>query len=66
MNQILDYNPNSKSSKSSGSDKVVRVFAIILIIFAIVLIAVVGYGMVSNKKEVNDIAYTSHGKVSAT
>lgn len=57
MNQILDYNPNSKSSKSSGgSDKVVRVFAIILIIFAVALIAVVGYGMVSNKKEVNDVA----------
>lgn len=57
MNQILDYNPNSKSSKSSGgSDKVVRIFAIILILFAVVLIAVVGYGMVSNKKEVNEVA----------
>ncbi len=54
MNQILDYNPNSKSNKSGGSDKIVRVFAIILIIFAIALIAVVGYGMISNKKEVNN------------
>lgn len=56
MNQILDYNPNSKSSKSGGSDKVVRVFAIILIIFAVVLIAVVGYGMFSNKEEINNAA----------
>ena len=54
MNQILDYNPNSKQNKSGGSDKVVRVFAIILIIFAIALIAVVGYGMVSNKKEASN------------
>lgn len=54
MNQILDYDPNSKSSKSGGSDKVVRIFAILLIIFAVVLIAVVGYGMVSNKKEANN------------
>ena len=54
MNQILDYNPNSKSSKSGGSDKVVRVFAIILIVFAMALIAVVGYGMIANKKEANN------------
>lgn len=55
MNQILDYNPNTRSGKSGGSDNIVRVFAIILIIFAIVLIAVVGYGMFSNKKKQNDI-----------
>lgn len=55
MNQILDYNPNTRSSKPSGSDKVIRVFAIILIIFAIVLIAIVGYGMFSNKKELNQV-----------
>lgn len=51
MNQILDYNPNTRPGKSGGSDNIVRVFAIILIIFAIVLIAVVGYGMFSNKKK---------------
>ena len=51
MNQILDYNPNSKSNNSGGSDKVVRVFAIILIIFAIALIVVVAYGMISNQKQ---------------
>lgn len=55
MNQILDYNPNSRpGNQGGGSDKVVRVFAIILIIFAIVLIAVVGYGMVSNKESVKN------------
>lgn len=56
MNQILDYNPNSRVSKSSGSDKIVKFFAIILIIFALVLIGVVGYGMIANKKKANDIA----------
>lgn len=54
MNQILDYNPNSRPGKSGGSDNIVRVFAVILIIFAIVLIAVVAYGMFSNKKEANN------------
>lgn len=56
MNQILDYNPNSRPGKPTGSDKVVRVFAIILIMFAIVLIAVVGYGMFKNKNEINNAA----------
>ena len=56
MNQILDYNPNSKSSKpSGGSDKIVRVFAVILIIFAIALISIVVYGRVSNQKEVETL-----------
>lgn len=53
MNQILDYMPNHKSNKSGGSDKVVRVFAIILILFALGLISVVGYGMLANKNDVN-------------
>ena len=56
MNQILDYDVNSNSKKPNNSDKVVRIFAIILIVFAIVLIAVVAYGMVSNKKEVKNIS----------
>ena len=51
MNQILDYVPNNKSSKRGGSDKIVRIFAVILILFAIALIGVVGYGMVSNQKK---------------
>lgn len=54
MNQILDYNPNGKSRNSGGSDKVVRVFAIVLILFAVALIGVVGYGMISNKQEINN------------
>ena len=55
MNQILDYMPNNKSSKSGGSDKIVRVFAIILIIFALILIAVVAKNMISNNNS-NEIA----------
>lgn len=53
MNQILDYAPNNRSNKSGGSDKVVRFFAIVLILFAIAVIAVVGYGMVANKNDIN-------------
>lgn len=55
MNQILDYNPNKSSGGgSSGSDKIVRVFAIILAIFAICLLAGGAYGLYQNniKKEV--------------
>lgn len=56
MNQILDYSPNSKNGNSGGSDNVVRVFAIILILFALALIGVVGYGMISNKEEISNVA----------
>ena len=52
MNQILDYNPNKSSGGgSSGSDKVTRVFALILICFAICLVCVGGYNLFKNKKE---------------
>lgn len=50
MNQILDYNPNKSSGGgSSGSDKVVRVFAVILACFAICLLAGGAYGIYKNK-----------------
>lgn len=52
MNQILDYNPNKSSGGgSSGSDKVTRVFALILICFAICLVCVGGYNLIKNKSE---------------
>lgn len=51
MNQILDYNPNKKSGgSSSGSDKVVRVFAVLLVIFALGLLASGAYGIYKNKQ----------------
>lgn len=51
MNQILDYNPNQSSGgKSSGSDKVVRVFAVLLVIFSICLLGSGIYGIYNNKK----------------
>lgn len=51
MNQILDYNPNKKSSgSSSGSDKVVRVFAVLLVIFSICLLGSGLYGIYKNKE----------------
>ena len=45
MNQILDYSPNKNSGgNSSRTDKIVRFFAVLLILFAICLLAVGGYG----------------------
>lgn len=57
MNQILDYNPNKNSGgKQSGSDKIVRVFAIILAIFAICLLAGGAYSLYSNQIKSSQIA----------
>ena len=64
MNQILDYMPNHKSSKSDGSDKIVRIFAILLILFAIALMAVVGYGRIANKNQINsEIQQMTNAKI---
>lgn len=50
MNQILDYNTDNRGSKKpSGSDKVVRLFAIIIIIFAICLIGSGAYKYIIRK-----------------
>ena len=52
MNQILDYSPNKNSSgNSSRTDKIVRVFAILLILFAICLLSVGGYGYFKKNAE---------------
>ncbi len=52
MNQILDYNPNKSSGGgTSGSDKIVRVFAILLIIFAICLLGSGAYGLYKKNAE---------------
>lgn len=51
MNQILDYDPNKKSGgTSSGSDKIVRVFAVLLVIFAIGLLVSGAVGIKQNKQ----------------
>ena len=51
MNQILDYNPNKQSGgNSSGSDKIVRVFAILLVLFAIGLLVSGIVGIYNNNK----------------
>lgn len=56
MNQILEYSPNKNSGGgASGSDKIVRIFALILIIFALCFIAVGGYGFVKKNKNVTDV-----------
>lgn len=50
MNQILDYSPNkSTGGKSSKSDKIVRIFAILLAVFAVCLFGVAGYSIINNK-----------------
>ena len=63
MNQILDFEPNSKQNNSGGSDKIIRIFAIILIIFAVALIGVVAYSKVSNNKQIanseEDVTYAN-------
>ncbi len=57
MNQILDYNPNKNSGGGTPkSDKIVRIFAIILAIFAICLLIGGAYGIYKNKKESNTVA----------
>ena len=57
MNQILDYDNNGSNynnsnnnnfSNGDGTDKIVRVFAVLIMIFAIALIGVVVYGKLSN------------------
>lgn len=55
MNQILDDYNNRNPIHPDGTDKIVRVFAIIIMIFALALIGVVGYGMFKN----NDTNETS-------
>lgn len=51
MNQILDYDPNKKSGgSSSGSDKVVRVFAVLLVLFALGLLISGAIGIHNNSK----------------
>lgn len=57
MNQILDYNPNKSSGGgSSGSDKIVRVFAGLLAIFAICLVAGGAYGLYKNSQKTEVVA----------
>ena len=51
MNQILDYNPNGGGNNSSGSDKLVRVFAVIIIIFALCFVIAGGYGIIKRSQE---------------
>ena len=51
MNQILDYTPNKSNKGSSGSDKIVRFFAIMLIIFALCLVASGVYKMYERSKQ---------------
>ena len=67
MNQILDYNPNKSSGGgSSGSDKVTRVFALILICFAICLVVAGGYNLMKNNKEDDTpVVSTTQAKISA-
>ncbi len=56
MNQILEYSPNKNSGGgTSGSDKIVRIFALILIIFALCFIGIGGYGFVKKNKNTADV-----------
>lgn len=60
MNQILEYSPNKSSGGGgSGSDKIVRVFALILIVCALCFIGIGGYGALSKNKKVADASSTA-------
>lgn len=60
MNQILDYNPDNKGGKkSSGSDNIVRVFAIIIIIFALALAGTGAYNLINKNKSNNSTTATA-------
>ena len=64
MNQILDYNPNKSSGGgSSGSDKVTRVFALILICFSICLLGVGGYNLLKNKDKAVPVQTATEAKI---
>lgn len=53
MNQILDYNPNKGSSGggSSKSDKIVRVFAVLMGIFGLFLLGNAAYSLYKNNQQ---------------
>lgn len=58
MNQILDYNPisngeNRGNKGNGGTDKIVKVFAILLIFFAICLIGIGIYNKIQNSSNTN-------------
>lgn len=60
MNQILEYSPNKSSGGgSSGSDKIVRIFAIILIVCALCFIGIGGYGALNKNKKVAEAGSTA-------
>ena len=58
MNQILDYTPNKSPKKSSSSDTVVRVFAILLVIFSLCLLGSGLYSIYKNKEAEKQVEET--------
>lgn len=71
MNQILEYNMNNNGGHKGGgsgntSDKIVKVFAIILAIFAIFLIGSGVMSLMKNSKETDGIAKKDEQKIVAT
>lgn len=67
MNQILEYSPNKNSGGgTSGSDKIVRIFALILIIFALCFIAVGGYGFIKKNKNTTDTSANTQTEAKIT
>jgi len=56
MNQILDYTPNRKGGGMGKSDRIVRIFAIILIIFALCLLGSGVYSFVQRSQQEKQLA----------
>lgn len=67
MNQILEYSPNKNSGGgSSGSDKIVRVFAVLLILFALLFIGIGGYGYIKKNKTVEQASANTPSQAKIT
>ena len=71
MNQILDYTPNgskrTNKNRGSNSDKVVRILAIFLMIFAVLLVGIAVYSRTtgkSGKKETPEQVTYTDAKIS--
>ena len=66
MNQILDYTPHKSPKKSSSSDTVVRVFAILLVIFSLCLLGSGLYSIYKNKEAEKQVEETpTYAKIEA-
>lgn len=67
MNQIIEHTPNKSSGGNTPkTDKIVRVFFVFMIIFAICIIGVGAYSILKNKQKEEEIASNTPTKAKIT